>query len=255
MIIESIILGIIEGITEFLPVSSTGHLILASRLMNLEQTDFLKSFEIAIQLGAIFSVLILYWNKFFKDAEALKRIFVAFIPTAVVGLSLYKIFKTYFFNDAIVVWSLLIGGIFLIVFELLYKEKDGAAGAIEEMSYRKSFFVGLFQSIAIVPGVSRSAATIIGGLAMGIKRKTIVEFSFLLAVPTMFCATAYDLLKSAPSFAAADFLPLALGFVISFFVAMASVKWLLKYVEKNNFIPFGVYRIIVAILFFLIILR
>jgi undecaprenyl-diphosphatase len=255
MILDSIILGIVEGITEFLPVSSTGHLILTSRLLGLEQTDFLKSFEIAIQLGAIFSIVFLYWKTFFKDFEALKRIFVAFIPTAVIGLALYKVFKQYFFSDSIVVYSLFIGGIFLIIFELFYKEKEGAENEIREISYKKSFFIGVFQSIAIIPGVSRSAATIIGGLSMGIKRKAIVEFSFLLAVPTMFCATAYDLVKSVPHFAPGDVSSLLIGFIVSFVVALFSVKWLLKYIQKNNFIAFGVYRIVIALLFFIIILK
>lgn len=255
MIIDSIILGIVEGITEFLPVSSTGHLILASRLLGLGQTDFLKSFEIAIQLGAIFSIVFLYWKTIIKDFEALKRIFVAFIPTAIIGLALYKIFKEYFFSDTIVVYSLFIGGIIIIIFELFYKEKQGAENEIKEISYKKSFLIGVFQSIAIIPGVSRSAATIVGGLSMGIKRKTIVEFSFLLAVPTMLCATAYDLVKSAPRFAPGDFSSLLIGFIVSFVVALFAVKWLLKYIQKNNFIAFGVYRIVIALLFFFLFLK
>jgi len=255
MIIDSIILGIVEGITEFLPVSSTGHLILASRLLNLSQTEFLKTFEIAIQLGAIFSVVFLYWKTIFKDIEAIKRIFVAFLPTAVIGLLLYKIFKQYFFNETIVLISLFVGGILLIIFEMFYKEKEGAEAEIKQISYKKSFLIGIFQSIAIVPGVSRSAATIIGGLSLGIKRKTIVEFSFLLAVPTMLAATAYDFIKSSPSFSSSDLGSLAIGFLTSFIVAVFAVKWLIKYVQKNNFIAFGVYRIILAVLFFTLILR
>lgn len=253
--IDSIILGIIEGITEFLPISSTGHLILASRLLNLSQTEFLKTFEIAIQLGAIFSVVFLYWKTIFKDMEAIKRIFVAFLPTAVIGLLLYKIFKQYFFNETVVVASLFIGGILLIIFEMFHKEKEGAESEISQISYKKSFLIGLFQSISIIPGVSRAAATIIGGLSLGIKRKTIVEFSFLLAVPTMLSATAYDLVKSSPSFTSSDLSSLAIGFITSFIVALFTVRWLIKYIQKNNFIPFGMYRIIVAVLFFLIILR
>lgn len=253
--INSIILGIVEGITEFLPVSSTGHLILTSRILNLPQTEFLKSFEIAIQLGAIFSVVFLYWKTIFKDAEAVKRIFVAFLPTAVIGLLLYKIFKQYFFSETVVIASLFIGGILLVVFELLYREKEGAESEISQISYKKSFLIGIFQSISIIPGVSRAAATIIGGLSLGIKRKTIVEFSFLLAIPTMLCATAYDLVKSSISFSSGDFANLTIGFLTSFVVALATVKWLIKYIQKNNFIPFGIYRIILAILFFLIVLK
>lgn len=253
--IETLILGIIEGITEFLPISSTGHMILASRLMGLEQTEFLKSFEIAIQLGAIFSIIFLYWKIIIKDFEALKRVAVAFVPTAIIGLALYKIFKQYFFSESVVVYSLFIGGIFLIIFELFHKEKENAENEIKEISYKKSFLIGVFQSISIIPGVSRAAATIVGGLSMGIKRKTIVEFSFLLAVPTMICATGYDLVKSAPQFSSSDFVSLAIGFAVSFVVALSTVKWLLKYIQKNNFIVFGIYRIIIAILFFFIVIK
>lgn len=255
MIIDSIILGIVEGVTEFLPVSSTGHLILASALLGLNQTDFLKSFEIAIQLGAIFAIVFLYWKTFLKDFETMKRIAIAFIPTAIIGLGLYKIFRQYFFSESIVVYSLFFGGIFLIIFELLHKEKDNAESEIKEISYPKSFLIGIFQAIAIVPGISRSAATIIGGLAMGIKRKAIVEFSFLLAVPTMICATGYDLVKNGYSFSSNDFAYLGIGFLVSFFVALVVVKWFLDYVQKNNFIPFGVYRIIIAILFFFLVIK
>lgn len=251
--IDSIILGIVEGITEFLPISSTGHLILASSLLGLAQKEFLKSFEIAIQLGAIFSIVFLYWKTFLKDFEALKRIIVAFIPTAVIGLALYRVFKQYFFNESIVVYSLFIGGIFLIIFELFYKEKDGAEKEIREISYKKSFLIGVFQSISIIPGVSRAAATIIGGLSMGIKRKTIVEFSFLLAVPTMLSATAYDLARSAYQFSLGDFTSLLIGFIVSFVVAILTVKWLLRYIQNNNFIAFGVYRLIITIIFFFLI--
>ncbi len=253
--IQSIVLGIIEGLTEFLPISSTGHLILTARLLNLPQTEFLKTFEIVIQLGAIFAVVFIYWKTILKDMEAMKRIAVAFVPTAIIGLLLYKIFKQYFFSEWVVVIALFVGGIVLIIFEMLHKEKEGAESEIKQISYRKSFLIGIFQSIAIVPGVSRSAATIIGGLSMGIKRKAIVEFSFLLAIPTMLAATAYDMLKSAPTFSSTDFGSLAIGFVTSFIVALFAVKWLIKYIEKNNFIAFGVYRIVLAILFFLVFLR
>ena len=249
-IMTSAILGIVEGITEFLPISSTGHLILTSHLLRLQQTEFLKSFEIAIQLGAILSVMVLYGKRFLTDLNVLKRVIVAFIPTAIIGLALYKIIKQIFFGStAIVLWSLLLGGVFLIVFELLYREKKDALDDIASISYPQALLIGLFQSIAVIPGVSRAAATIIGGLILGLKRKTIVEFSFLLAVPTMGAAVALDLVKSAGAFTGSDFLFLAVGFFVSFIVALIAIKFLLEFIKHNNFIPFGIYRIILALCF------
>ena len=249
-IFQSAILGIIEGITEFLPISSTAHLVLAAKVMNIEQTDFVKSFEIIIQFGAILSVVVLYWKRFLLDMESLKRVMAAFAPTAVLGFILYKIVKTYLIdNRTIIVWALLLGGILLIIFELLHKEKDTAHEDISTIPYSKCIAIGLFQSIAMFPGVSRSAATIIGGLMLNLKRSTIVEFSFLLAVPTMLAASVFDIIKSAPSFDSGQFYVLAAGFTVSFAVALLSIKFLLAYTKKHTFIPFGVYRIVIAILF------
>jgi len=201
-LLQSIILGIVEGITEFLPISSTGHLILASRLLGLPQSDFQKSFEIAIQLGAIASVIVLYWRRFLEPA-VLTKVLVAFVPTGIIGFALYRVVKTYFFDS--------LGGVALIVFELLHREKDDAVGDVASISYSKALLIGLFQSLSIVPGVSRAGATIVGGLIVGLSRRTIVEFSFLLAVPTMLAATGYDLLKNASSFAPEEFGVLAGG--------------------------------------------
>ena len=247
---QALILGIIEGLTEFLPVSSTGHLILAARLLKLPSTEFLKSFEIAIQLGAILAVVILYASSFLRDFAIIKRIAAAFFPTAVLGLIFYKIIKNFLLGNAqIVLWSLFLGGIFLIVFECLHKEKNDAQEDIAKMSLPKAFWIGVFQSLAFIPGVSRAGATIIGGLILGLKRKTIVEFSFLLAVPTMLAATALDLLKNASSFHADQFLFLAAGFVSSFIVAVVSIKFFLHFIQRHNFISFGIYRILAALLF------
>ncbi|HVY73003.1 MAG TPA: undecaprenyl-diphosphate phosphatase [Candidatus Paceibacterota bacterium] len=248
------ILGIVEGITEFLPVSSTGHLILASSLLGLSSTDFVKTFEIAIQLGAILAVVALYFTSFFR-IEVLKRLIVAFLPTAVIGLALYKVVKTYLLgNETVVLWALILGGIALIVFELLHTSRDDSTADISTMSYKQALGIGLFQSIAIIPGVSRSAATIVGGLLLGMSRATIVEFSFLLAVPTMAAATSLDLVKSYREFSSADLLPLAIGFVTSFVVALLVIKLFLSYVRKHTFIPFGVYRILVSVAFLFFVL-
>jgi undecaprenyl-diphosphatase len=248
-LLQSIILGVVEGFTEFLPVSSTGHLILASRLLGLGQTEFQKSFEISIQLGAILSVIVLYWRKFL-DIAVLARVITAFIPTGIIGFALYKVVKTYLLDsEAIVLWSLFLGGVALIVFELFHQEKDDAVAHVEAIPYSKCALIGLFQSIAMIPGVSRSGATIIGGLILNLSRSTIVEFSFLLAVPTMLAATLYDLYKNAATFAPQEFGVLAAGFITSFVFALLAVKWLLAYVRTNTFIPFGIYRIVVALAF------
>jgi undecaprenyl-diphosphatase len=254
--LDALFLGVIEGITEFLPISSTGHLILGSALLGVANSDFTKSFEIIIQLGAILAVVVLYVRSFF-DLEVLKRLIVAFIPTGIIGLLLYHFIKTYLLgNEAVVLWSLLIGGAILIGFELWHKEREDASDDVRSITYTQAFLIGLFQSIAVIPGVSRSAATILGGLGLGIKRVAIVEFSFLLAVPTMAAATGLDVVKNISLFkSAGNFTELAIGFIVSFVVALVAIKWLLGYVRKHSFISFGVYRIAVALLFFIIVLR
>lgn len=247
-LLQAIILGVVEGVTEFLPISSTGHLILASRLLGLSQTDFQKSFEIAIQLGAIASVIALYWRRFLEPAVV--RVLVAFLPTGLIGFALYRVVKTYLFDsEAVVLWALGLGGVALIVFELLHQERDDAVPDVASISYSKALLIGVFQSLSIVPGVSRAGATIVGGLILGLSRSTIVEFSFLLAVPTMLAATGYDLLKNASSFVPQQFGVLAAGFVSAFFVALLSIKFLLAFVRTNTFVPFGIYRIVVAFAF------
>jgi undecaprenyl-diphosphatase len=246
-LIHAIILGIIEGVTEFLPISSTGHLILASTLLKLSDSNFLKSFEIAIQLGAILSVVVLYRKSLITDRNTLQRVFVAFLPTAVVGLLVYRAIKQFLLgNEMVVLAALFLGGIVLILFEVLHKDKPGAA--VNSISYGQAFLIGLFQSVSVIPGVSRSAATIIGGLALGIERRTIVEFSFLLAVPTMAAATGLDIIKSASNFSTSEFGLLAVGFIISFLVALLSIRFLLSFIKNHSFIPFGIYRILLAVL-------
>ena len=253
-ILHAIILGIVEGITEFLPISSTGHLILAGQLLNIPSTTFSKSFDIIIQLGAIFSVVVLYWRSFLQ-IEVIKRLIVGFIPTGIIGLAMYDILKTHLLdNSLLVVFTLFFGGVALIVFEYLHSAEHQEETDVTAITYKQTAVIGLFQSIAIIPGVSRSAATIVGGLLLGIPRKTIVEFSFLLAVPTMAAATGFDIMKNLSVFNAADAGILAVGFVVSFLVALASIKFLLKFVRSHTFTSFGIYRVIVALLFLLIVL-
>lgn len=251
--LAAIILAIVEGITEFLPISSTGHLILAATLLGLSQTAFVKSFELALEFGSILAVVALYW-KFFLKIDVLKRLVVAFIPTGIIGLAIYRFFKDVLLgNQQVVLWALLLGGIFIILFEWRYKEKE-VIDDVPKIPYKHCLLIGLFQAISVVPGVSRSAPTIMGGLALGMKRQTIVLFSFLLAVPTMAAASGYDLLNSYSQFSFSQVDVLLIGFVTSFLVALPSIALFLNFIKKNNFIPFGVYRVILVVLFFFLVI-
>ncbi|HTP56783.1 MAG TPA: undecaprenyl-diphosphate phosphatase [Candidatus Paceibacterota bacterium] len=245
----AVVLGVIEGIAEFLPISSTGHLIIAERLLRLTSTDFLTSFDITIQLGAILAVVMLFGKRLLTSWELLKRIVVAFIPTAVIGLVLYKIIKQLLGSPTVVLWMLGIGGVILIVFERWYDEPADAHENLETMPYRTAALLGVAQSVAVIPGVSRSAATIVGGLSLGLSRRAIVEFSFLLAIPTMAAASALDLYKSAGSFSGDQWGALSIGFVVSWLVALVAIRWLLQYIRSHDFTLFGMYRVIAALVF------
>lgn len=252
---QAIILSIVEGVTEFLPISSTGHLVLATELMNIEQTEFVKSFEIIIQLGAILAIVFLYWKTLVKDKKVWLNILAAFLPTAIIGLIFYEIIKKVLIgNPLITILALFFGGIFLIVIEYLHTEKESAIPEVSKLSLKQSFMIGIAQSFSIIPGVSRAAATIIGALLLGTKRKVAVEFSFLLAIPTMFAATSLDLIKTNFSFSLNEYLLLLVGFIGSFITALIVVRWFVKFVQTNNFILFGIYRIVIAILFYLFII-
>ncbi len=249
-LVHVFVLSVIEGFTEFLPISSTGHLILASKLLGIMETNFTKTFEISIQLGAIMAVVVLYFKKFTQSFTLYKKLFVAFIPTAVVGFFLYPFIKGFLLGSSIITLNALFwGGIALILVELYLKNKKKESKGTAEITYRQSFLVGVFQSISVIPGVSRAAATIIGGLLTGLKRETATEFSFLLAVPTMFAAASLDIYKSSDYLNSSNIPALLIGSLISFIFAAISIKFLMNYVKKNSFISFGVYRIILAILF------
>jgi len=246
-------LAVVEGLTEFLPVSSTGHLILAAAILNVAQTPFVKSFELALEFGSILAVVVLYW-RLFLSLEVLKRLVVAFIPTGIVGLAIYRFFKDVLLgNQVVVLWALLLGGIFILLFEWRYKQRS-EIDDIAKIPYTHCLLIGLCQAISVIPGVSRSAPTIMAGLALGMKRQTIVLFSFLLAVPTMAAASGFDLLMSYSEFSSGQVDILAVGFVVSFLVALSAIKYFLEYVKKNNFIPFGVYRILLVVLFFVFVI-
>ena len=248
--LHALILGIIEGITEFLPISSTAHLSLANHALGIEETEFVKSFDIIIQLGAILSVVVLYWRKFW-NVDVLAKLSVAFIPTGVIGLTVYKAVKGYLLgNVPVMVATLMIGGVILILFD---RRRVPVSAEIDfsEITYTRALLVGLFQALAMVPGTSRSAATIIGGSLLGISRRTIVEFSFMLAVPTMLAASLYDLLKSHEAIAT-DVPALAVGFVVSFVTAILAIKGFLAVIKKRSFAAFGAYRIVLGIVVLLV---
>lgn len=252
--LDAIILGIIEGLTEFLPVSSTGHLILASTLLDLPTTEFLQTFEIAIQLGAILAVIFLYGEKLLFDREIIKRVAVALLPALGAGFLFYHSIQQWLGSEMVVVWSLLIGGVLIIIFEWFHRGREGDFEELARLPLKTAFFIGLFQALAVVPGVSRAGATIIGGLLLGLRRRAIVEFSFLLAVPTMLAATVLQVTKNAETLSAENFGLLATGFIASFVVATGAIKFLLRFIGTHTFLPFGVYRIIIALLFFWLVL-
>lgn len=249
-LIQAFILSVVEGFTEFLPISSTGHLLLATRFLNIPQTEFVKSFEVIIQLGAILAVVFLYWKKLIGNFKLWKNLLAAFLPTAAIGLIFYQIIKDVFFeNILITVFALLAGGILLILVEKFYTEKEDCIDSIENFTLKQSFLIGIAQAFSVIPGTSRAAATIIGGLLIGAKRKVAVEFSFLLAIPTMIAATGLDLVKSNFAFTQSEILVLFVGFIGSFITALLIVKWFIKFVQSNSFLYFGVYRIILALIF------
>lgn len=256
-ILQAILIGLVEGITEFLPVSSTGHMILFSQWLKIPATAFLSSFEIYIQLGAIAAVVVLYFKKVAANKNLLKNILIAFAPSVVVGLIFYDLIKNYLFESPkIVMISLFVGGLILIAFEIFGKKKISASlGELENVTVKQALVVGCFQCLAFVPGVSRAAAAIIGGLLAGMKRTAAVEFSFLLAVPTMLAASALDLLKSGFVFTLPEWGTIALGFVAAFLTALLVVKFFIRFVQKRTFVGFGVYRVLIALFFWFFLLK
>lgn len=252
--LQVLILSIVEGITEFLPISSTGHLVLTSKLLNIDQTEFVKTFEIFIQLGAILAVVFLYWKTLLTNKKVWLRIFLAFLPTALIGLTFYKLIKDYLLgNIAITLTTLFLGGIALILIEKIYQQKDPLEN-LEQLSLKRALFLGLIQSFSMVPGVSRAAVTILGGMFLGLSRQSAAEFSFFLAVPTMLAAGSFDLIRSNFAFSSGEYFLLGLGFTGAFISALLVIKYFIKYVAHHTFIPFGVYRIILAVLFWLVVI-
>lgn len=264
-IIQTIILAIVEGLTEFLPVSSTGHMIIAQNLMGIESTPFVKAFTVIIQFGAILSVIVLYYKRFFRlnhtpapqEASSVQKflhkwdfywkLFVAFIPAIVIGGLGNKIVDELLGSVTVVASMLVVGGIFMLFCDRIFNKGNERT----VMTEKKAFNIGLFQCIAMIPGVSRSMATIVGGMSQKFTRKDAAEFSFFLAVPTMFAATVLDIFKlyksgDASAITSNNIFILLLGSVIAFFVAMVAIKGFIDFLTKYGFKAFGVYRIIVG---------
>lgn len=243
--IHAIVLGIIEGLTEFLPISSTAHLSVVSTLLGLPNSSFVKSFEIAIQLGAFVAIAVFFIPRFFKRKIPFLKIMVAFIPTAILGFLLYKIIKTLLIGNLVVTaCALIIGGVIILFTEKYYRtHKEEIENQKKSLSLKDSFFLGVCQSLAVIPGVSRSGAMIVGGMLRKYDRAQIAEFTFLVGAPTIFTASAYDLLKTGASFSHYEWNLLFVGFVVSGMVAFFVTKWFLNYIAKNSFTVFGLYRI------------
>jgi Uncharacterized bacitracin resistance protein len=250
-LVQSIIIGIIEGLTEFLPVSSTGHMIITSSAMGIEKDEFVKLFEIAIQLGAILSVVVLYWKKFFDFSrwQFYVKLVVAVIPALVLGKLFSEKIDTLLESPTVVAISLLAGGIILLFIDKVFV--NPVIDEEKKISYLKGFLIGIWQCLAMIPGVSRSAASIIGGMQQKLTRSVAAEFSFFLAVPTMVAATGYKLLKTYkehPQIVADkhNLFLLGVGNVVAFVVAMLAIKFFITYLQKHGFKLFGWYRIIVG---------
>ena len=252
-ILQAIILAVIEGITEFLPVSSTGHMIVASSVMGIATDEFTKLFTIAIQLGAILSVVVLYYKKFLQTFDFYKKLIIAFIPAAILGKLLNDYIDALLENVIVVAVTLFLGGIILLFVDKWFAKSETEGD--ETPSDMSAFKIGLFQCIAMIPGVSRSAATIIGGLTQKLNRKAAAEFSFFLAVPTMFAATVYKLYKYFKTGATLSHEQLNLfviGNAIAFIVAMIAIKSFIGFLTQNGFKLFGYYRIALGLIILIV---
>lgn len=241
--IEAIIIAIVEGLTEFLPVSSTGHMIITQALLGMTIDDFVKAFTVNIQFGAILSVIVLYWKRFFQNWDFYYKLFIAFIPAAVIGFLLMDFIDSMLESVLVVAIMLVLGGIVLLFADKwFHKPKED-----QTIKYKSAFIIGLYQCIAMIPGVSRSAATIIGGMTQGLDRKTAAEFSFFLAVPTMFAAAGYKLFQNYELITSQTISVLLIGNVVAFIVAIIAIKTFITLLTRYGFKMFGYYRIVVGL--------
>lgn len=252
---ETIIIAIVEGLTEFLPVSSTGHMIIAQNLLGMESTDFVKAFTVNIQFGAILSVVVLYWKRFFQSLNFYRNLLIAFVPAAVIGFLAGDFIDSMLENVWVVASMLVIGGIVMLFVDKWFANEDKD----QEMNWKRSLKVGFFQTIAMIPGVSRSMATIVGGMSTGLSRKNAAEFSFFLAVPTMAAASGYKLLKlflepEGATMLGENLTTLLIGNLVAFVVAMAAIRFFISFLTKYGFKAFGYYRIIVGVLILVLLL-
>lgn len=258
-IFQSLVLGIVEGVTEFLPVSSTGHMVLVSNLMGISDNEFVKTFEIFIQLGAIFAVGFEYGRNLIGNLKLLTKIMATFIPTGILGLLFYSSVKQYLLGSAVItVAALIFGGVAILLFEKYVKnlnKRETDNFGIENMSYIKCVVVGFMQSLAMIPGVSRSAMTIMGGMLVGLSRVEATMLSFLVATPTLFFASFWDLYKTGFRFSNNELMLLGVGFVSAFITALIVVRWFIKYLRTHTFEVFGWYRIVLGIIYALVFLR
>jgi len=252
-IFQAIIIGIIEGFTEFLPISSTGHMIVASKFLGVSQDNLTKAYEVIIQFAAIMAVMLIYKDKMsFKKVVLWQKLILAFLPLAIVGFIFKDQIKT-LFNVQTVAWMFIIGGLVFLVVEHFYKEKDSHVSDVEEVSFIQALWIGIAQIFSLVPGTSRAGATIIGGLLTGLDRKTSMEFSFLLAIPVMAAVTGYDLLKHYQEFSDASWGAFVIGFITAFVVAYLTIKLFLVFIQRFTFVAFGIYRIIFGVILLMVI--
>lgn len=252
-ILQAIILAFVEGLTEFLPISSTGHMVLTSYMMGIEENSFVKSFEVIIQSGAILAVLVVYWKRFLPNWNFYKKLFVAFLPTAIIGFIVKGYVDILLGEAEVVAWSFIIGGVILILTDKNFAHLNTEGRKTSELTYKDSIQLGLFQAIAMIPGVSRSGATIIGGMILGMSRKEAAEFSFFLAVPTLAAATLYKGLGVLKTVDSSQFHLLIIGNIVAFVVAILAIKTFIKFLSNHGFKYFGYYRILMGIIFLVMI--
>jgi undecaprenyl-diphosphatase len=247
-IFQAIIIGIIEGFTEFLPISSTGHMIVASKFLGVSQDALTKAYEVIIQFAAIMAVMLIYREKVtFKKIDLWQKLFVAFLPLAVIGF-IFKDHIKMLFTVEVVASMFIIGGILFLILEYFYEEKEWHVSDVEQVSYKQALWVGISQIFSLIPGTSRAGATIAGGLLAGLDRKASAEFSFLLAIPVMAAVTGYDLLKHYQDFADANWGAFVVGFITAFIVAYLTIKLFLAFIQRFTFVAFGIYRIIFGVI-------